>query len=967
MTAISILGGDWEILLDDEKNQNGGTTAVAGMRSIQKAVATPTIVTTRTLYSAVAEAMDDFIAMGFRNSMLPTTPNAYTMENKYFIPRSSVEFLQEGAITANWGLTASPDSNGNGVIKKYYLVDSNDTDFVAADIGRRITDGTDHGTLLDFDQDPDGQKVAWIRPEDSTPTTGDIFDSATGQLEVTTDGGTGTVSIYAAGTEGTQLWSAIQAIGAVPAATEVYIYQDRAKLPNSAGDFQWWVTDDTVSLGIISVLVPVQLAGDLIADGDVEVFARRYTALYDNFRLNVSGGGFSALPLASGPDINNTTGYRTTNLSTSSGTWTVGNGIYQGASWATATARGVITGGDNLGTADPDVEYYLVGDLTELSTGATAVTEYDFDTQANGDASATTVDSVGVNLGGPTDTTSGEGGNVTIELGGFLVDHDGNGTAEPYSIRVNAQNNIAVAKVYERIKYVTRRGADELDLFGAGQYGPAFDGATAVDDTAGNESITLTSHEYSNGDKVVYSAGGGTAIGGLTEDTVIYYIGVIDANTVALYTTFADGVAGPKADDNRINLTDGVGAAHTLTKVVNIPGESYRGLDGVFEYDANNGTMNEGENVDTVTGGSTWTGRLLHQNTTWGDGTYITVTDQQTSIDALANNDVVSDESGAGTRDVTLDSAGTVGFTTFTSPKSSPFGTFTGTQIFGARGVVYINPNTGDEQAYILTDDVGNLNNPPNTVTFTVTNTAAFDRILVARDTGVDGIIDKDQHGGLVTPATTYNGQGDIEIRTVNILDDEVPQSGYVRIVETTLRQEHKYVYDSITRDISGDGLFTLRDITGGTADAGTSDTVLEDAAHPGFVTEGVEVGMLIRITAGGGSGNIYEVTAVTDEDTLAVVQIFGTGGGLTTGSTYVINELIQNYATSDDVYDLILDLEASGTSVSNTFTKTLAANFDVVVNVRQGKVILPFTLNQEQGDGSTTVTVVRQPDTIAV
>ena len=54
MTVISILGGDWEILLDDEKNQNGGTLASAGMRTIRKAVASPSIITTRTLYSAVA-------------------------------------------------------------------------------------------------------------------------------------------------------------------------------------------------------------------------------------------------------------------------------------------------------------------------------------------------------------------------------------------------------------------------------------------------------------------------------------------------------------------------------------------------------------------------------------------------------------------------------------------------------------------------------------------------------------------------------------------------------------------------------------------------------------------------------------------------------------------------------------------------------------------------------------------------
>ena len=62
--------------------------------------------------------------------------------------------------------------------------------------------------------------------------------------------------------------------------------------------------------------------------------------------------------MASSPDINNTTGYRTTGtLSGITGTFTVGNGIYAGASWATATARGVITE-TNTNT---ELEYYLVG------------------------------------------------------------------------------------------------------------------------------------------------------------------------------------------------------------------------------------------------------------------------------------------------------------------------------------------------------------------------------------------------------------------------------------------------------------------------------------------------------------------------------------------------------------------------------------------------------------------------------
>lgn len=860
MTAIKILGGDWEILLDDENNQNGGTNAVAGMRSIQKAVASPSIITTRTLYSAVADAMDDFIAMGFRNAMLPITPNAYTLENKYFIPRASTQFLKEGAITANWALSSSPDTNGNGVLKVAY---SGGTNFVSSDIGRQVTQAVtgDTGTLLDFDLDPDGTKVAWIRPDDSTPVTGDIFDG-TGSISVTGDGGTGASVSSVAGISGETVWSAIQVIGSVPNATEVYIYQKRLKLTNSAGGFQWWLTNPDASLGIISILVQIKNSGVLIADGDVEVFARRYTSLYDNFRLNVAGGGFSALPLASAPDINNTTGYRAITLSGSSGTWNVGNGIYQGSTWLTATARGVITAINNPGTT-PQIEYYIVGNLTDLST-TTACKEYNFDTDADGDASSTSCGAPGVNDGGPTDTDSGEGGTVTVAIGGFYVDHDGDGNNEPYSVQVNAQSAVPIAKVYERLKYITRRGADAAGLFGAG---------------------------------------------------------------------------------------------------VNVPGESYRGLDGIFQYDAG-GTLTEGDDVNNDNGAlADWTGRLLHQNTTWGDGTYIAVTDQQTSIRYLEDNDVVKDETS---NSVTLHAGGTVGFKTFTSPKGSPFGTFTGSQIFGARGVSFINPGPGNSQSYILTDDLGNLKTPPNTVSFTVTNTALYDRVLVARDNGTLGIIDKDQFGGLAAPSGLYNGIGDQKIRVAGSIDSEVPSAGYVRIVENTTQDEHRYVYSSRTTGSNGE--FTLKTAASftGTATAGTNGTTLNDTGQQ-FVTDGVGVGMLIRVTGGAGSGEIYEVVTVVDADTLTIKRMFGTTTNFTSGDTYEINRLIQNYATSDDVFDLILDLEASGTSASNTFVKTPASNFDVVVNVRQGKVILPFTLNQEQGDGNTSVTVVRQPDTIAV
>jgi len=871
MSSISILGGDFEILFDDENNQNGGTNAVAGMRTVRRASgASETVYTTNQLYSAVADAADEFVAMGFRNPMLPVTPNAYTMENQYFIPRSSTQYLKEGAITADWALTGTVE--GDGVVKVNYV---DNISFVSGDIGRQVTQaGTGHtGTLLDFDIDQDGSLAAWIRPDD--PAT-DTF-SGTGVISVTADGGTGASTSSTAGVNGEHIFSAIQAIGSVPTATEVYLIQDRQKVSSWDDSFQWWATDTAASLGIISILIQVKDSGTLIADGDVEVFARRYTALYDNFRLNVAGGGFSALPLASAPDINNTTGYRTFtgDTLTGSGTFTVGNGIYDASagSFANATKKGVITAVSGT-TTEPVIEYYLVGDLTDFVVSDT-IQEYDYDAASDGDASiaGSGILAPSNTSGGPADSSSGEGGTVTITLDHTDVDHDGNGTPEPYSISVDCQSNVPIAKVYERIKYVTRRGQD---------------------------------------------------------------------NTFWVTTC-------------------------------SMPGETYRGLDTFVEFDgAVGGAMTDGEDV---TGQNGYTARLAGYSTSaaWASpADYITLSDSQTSLDSVINDDTISGVTSSATVEArTVAGGGTYGIITFTSPKASPFGTFTGSQIFGARGVAFINPDSADVQAYILTDDIGTLNTPPNTVSFTVSNTAALDRILVARDTGTSGIIDKDQFGGM-----TAASQGDATLTVATTpLNEQVPPVGYIRVVDTTpalsrlgntdTQQEHKYEYSSVNLST---GVFTLAamDDDGDVTTASTTQLIDTSAD---FTSPAVQVGMLVRNTTAGKESHVWEVTNVVSATTLDVSPIYGPGDATQDwdlNDTFQINQAITAYTTSDDVYDLILDVEAGGTSVSNTFTKTLSSNFGVVVNVRQGKVILPFTLNQTQGDGSTTVTVVRQPDNIA-
>jgi hypothetical protein len=857
MTAITILYGEFEILFADEITVPA--TNNVGMRMVRRTIgATEVYYTTRELYSAIAEASDDFQAMGFENPMLPVTPNAYTMENQYFIPRSSTEYLSEGAITADWTVTA-----GVGV---YMVAYTDNVPFDAGDIGRQIlqVDSTDEGTLLDYEVLPDGTNVAWIRPNSDT----DLFDG-TGVLQVTTDSGTGTATASVAAVSGETLYASIQAIGSVPTATEVYVVQDRYKMTDWEGEFQWWATDPTVSLGIIDILMRVKNVDTLIAEGDVEVFSRKYTYLYDNFRLNVSAGGRSALPLASAADINNTTGYRTTGIMTGvGGTWTVGSGVYHGSTWATATSRGVVTETNS----NTNLEYYLVGDLTDL-TDTTAMKEYIFSTGIDGDATGTTA-TVAVNLTGPTDPAVGEGGTVTVVPAINNVDHSGDGVFEAYSITVDCQgptNPVVAAKVYERLKYVTRRGATGADLFGS---------------------------------------------------------------------------------------------------VTNIPGETYRGLSAIIEGDASTVDMTT-EGQDLTSGTGNWTARLIAHNHTPapalpGAGEYITVTDEQTSIDVVLDNYVIS---GGTEGDMTINTtdAPDFGIDPITSPKSSPLGTFTGAQIFGGRGVVFINPHPLDVKNYKLTDDLGNLNDPPNTVTFTVSNTIVGDRVLVARDTGTSGVIDKDQFGGLAAGGAA----GDTTVTVTGTVDTEVPQVGYLRIVDIDLLEEHHYEYSS--RTTGAGGVFTLTSAGSGTASAGSSTTMVDDGVN--LVTGGATIGMLIRKTAD--DQLVYEITGfsqtgATPNDTADVVQLYGTPTAWSTDA-YEINTLIAkhdsatatDYATTANIFDLILDLEATGTTASNSFIQS--TTFNTVANVRQGKDILPFTANPDIDSSGGSVAVVRTEDTIAV
>lgn len=831
MSAITFLGGDFEILFSDE---TVGSNAVAGLRMVRRtSTAGPTVYTANQVYSGIAENSDAFQAMGFENPQLPITPTAYKMENGYFIPRSTTEFMKGGSITADWT---------NEIRSIEY---SQSVAFVFADIGRQVVGGTtgDTGTLLDFEILPNGNLLLWIRPDDILT---DLFDNNSETLSVTADSGTGSGTASASSTTGITLFSALQVIGSVPTSTEVFLYQERLKMTSSDGTFQWWVTDATLSLGIINILVRVQRDNILIANGDIEVFSRRYTSLYDQFKLNIAEGGRSSLPLASQPDINNTTGYLRSN-------WDGGSGsaMKVGDVLTNVTVPGtllVVTSVLVDLTTTGTFAYYLIGDLTAFNDNDVFTS-----TNISGNIQGVPI----VNLGGPTDTAVGEGGSVTIVLGTTTVDHDGDGTAEPWSITVDAQGDVLSAKVYERFKYATRRGATASDLFGSG---------------------------------------------------------------------------------------------------VNVPGESYRGLQAQIPYDAPSGTFNQG---DDVNGPTTWSARIMSVNIS---DAYIMVTDQQTSLDTVLDNDILSDESS---NTITVNGVPSQ----FAVSKQSPLGTYTGTQMFLTRGVIVINPAPTDTQNYIGNDDNDIRRIPPNLVSVTVSNIAVGYRVLVADDNGTAGTINKDRFGGIGTVSGLNNGLGDIQIFVGTLIDSNVAQAGFLRVVDIINQEEHRYVYNSRNTTT----LF-LRNVVEGTGvTTASASQVIDTTADFTNLSNPVEVGMLVRNITAGKTTHVWEVTNVVSATILDVDLLYGPGIPVQDWDitdSYQINRLIGNhttpgdYTTTDNLYAPIIDAQADSSSISNNIVQTNP--FGIVTNVRQGKVILPFTQNSTVLANGVSITTVATPDTIA-
>ena len=104
-----------------------------------------------------------------------------------------------------------------------------------------------------------------------------------------------------------------------------------------------------------------------------------------------------------------------------------------------------------------------------------------------------------------------------------------------------------------------------------------FDATSSDVVSIANDTLTFNNHRFVTGQKVTYTDGGGTAIGGLTDGTS-YFIIKVDQNTIKLATNASNA-----ASSTAINLTSGAaGGSHTLNV-------KFDGVNTKFKATFNNG------------------------------------------------------------------------------------------------------------------------------------------------------------------------------------------------------------------------------------------------------------------------------------------------------------------------------------------------------------------------------------------
>lgn len=778
-------------------------------------------------------------------------------------------------------------------------------------------------------------------------------------------------------------WSGVTSIGAIQDNTKAYIFREDPDAP--AGSFNevkvlatkgtdsWWPQS-----GHLDISVKTKEADSIFgANPDAPTTAiatflmRQYSKTFSHFiaKSLATAGGETVVPFGTDDDLNNTSGHRTlaTDAETGGG-WGPSDVDTVIREQGNTDNKAVITAISGTGP-NYTIEYYLIG------------TQEDFaDDDILEDTGATKTITV---FGAPSDTGPASLA-VNPVFGATTQDiNNGNG-ARPYSIRFDPASN-PLADVYERQKYLTRRGSaavlqgqlgeeyvgSEVQAQYSSQAGGNFvQGAKVYDQTTDAEGIIVADHDDgTSGDLIIKAVRGTFTNGNVVSDSPdpTQTLGAalqVDASPFAIVDETTDAQSAGGADVDPFPASEAVGdyfvigAAKPFASVVIDIATSGVGGVGLWEYW--NGTT--WADLEAVSGFSDGTSDLtaapgaqtlsFYPPLDWEKKTLIDGASKygplfmiRLRVTTIYGTNPVLDE--VTIADFVTATLGTI--RTIVPIPAAPFGTFAGGKFFGAPGVTLTIANlaTGEDQSYQLVDDDGVTQIPPNTVTVAVANLVSGDFVSVYRRTGTN--INKTQF-----TLAAGNNLGNTSIVVGSTIPTDNPSNANSKFRVLSLSgEEHRYRYASYTS-----ATFTLSAASTGT-DGGTGTTTTIVDAGATFQTDGVEPGDMVRNTTDGVSYS--EVVSVDSENQLTV-----TNNGVTWASKgYSVNTLVENYNAGQNGYVPLIERQADATSENNKLV--LASSIDIRVDVRRSSLsnpILPFTSDTTLS-GSQTFTAIRTSDSI--
>ncbi|KKN44104.1 hypothetical protein LCGC14_0696310 [marine sediment metagenome] len=631
----------------------------------------------------------------------------------------------------------------------------------------------------------------------------------------------------------------------------------------------------------------------------------------------------------------------------------------------------IVTPGGAAGNAD----YYLLGDLADFSDNDVAV--------------ALTSRKIFDIAGAPTNVGPASLGVASDPSFGQTTEDINNGNgARPYSVRLDP-NSTSLATLYERWKFITRRGSaiaflhqdgeeyvgTELQIEYTSQAGGNFlEGDRVFDQATEAIGVIVADHDDGpNGDLILNNVRGTFVAGNVVSDSpdavhspIIGLALQVDASPLTFTDQTAAAQSAATGDTElfpTISATGDYGVfgstkPFALIRLDNTVGT--QGVGGVVAWEYWNGTawtdLETGHNF--VDGSSDMTNATGVVTVTFsppvewepntlalGTQTFGPFYNIRARLTTAYSTEPIHDQ-------ITLEDfvTATIGSIRSITPiTASPLGTFAGGTFFGAPGIALTAANLvgADVQAYQLIDDDGIVQIPPNAQAVSIGNLISGDAVAVFRRTGT--VINKIQ-----LTLTTGNNQGDstLVMNATIPSDNPTNANSKVRVVSVS-GDEQRYRYDSYATDT-----FTLSPASTGVSDGGNSSATRLHDTTGSFSTDEVEVGDMVR---NGTTGAVIRVTNVISDAEIDTDAL--PGGDSWSGDSYSVNTLVQNYSSGDNAYVPFLERVADATSETNQFIYT--GDLDVRVVARNAGIILPFTVDTTVVNTGLSQDVIRTPDDI--